>query len=163
MGPSVLVSVSCFLLSVAFIFIFAVLFFGRYRHLPAKIPFFYLSLKWRKLTLWFLFAQFVHTFWLSGAIGRNYQFLWNQPLSPFSVAQMILFFVCLWCVTMYILYRLGRVYLWILPVFAVRLLSPLWAQMSWSCSTIGYGRSSRSLPFFRCLVCWLRSNLWGYQ
>jgi alpha-1,3-glucan synthase len=140
-GPSIAISVVCFFFFAVFVFAFVVLFFGLpfcYRHQPAKIPLFYISLTWRRLAMWFLVAQFVQTFWLSGAIGRNYQFLWNQPISAFSILQMILFFVGLWCLVMYILYRLGRVYSWILPVFAVGLLSPLWAQMSWSCSTVGY-------------------------
>jgi alpha-1,3-glucan synthase len=138
--PTPLIVIICFALAGILFIVFAILALGLpscYRTQPAKIPLFYLSIWWRKIALWFLFAQFVQNYWLSGAIGRNFQFLWSQPIPQYAIAILVLAFALVWVFLMLGLYKYGKAYSWILPVFSVGLLSPLWAQMSWSTSNIG--------------------------
>lgn len=134
-----LISISLIMMLVM-IFLFVTLFFGLpkcYHHAPPQIPGFYRSLLFRKLAIWFLVAQFVQAYWLSAPYGRNWQFLWRQRIPISSTVLMIFIFSCIWVGIMYVLKRHSKVHTWLLPVIAVGLLSPRWAQMSWSTSNIG--------------------------
>jgi alpha-1,3-glucan synthase len=91
-----------------------------------------------KLVLWFLVAEFFKTFFLSGQYGRNWRFLWSQPLGlPITLTLIGVFWIGLWAVGVWVMYRASRVHSWVLPVFAAGLLAPRWAQILWSVSDVG--------------------------
>ena len=88
--------------------------------------------------LWFLFSETVSAFWLSGLYGRNWTFLWTQPLSPLSTAGMIIFFFgIVWFSLLYGFRVWSKTHSWIICVFAVGLVCPRWGQIFWSTSTLG--------------------------
>ena len=92
----------------------------------------------RKLFLWFILSETCSAFWLSGLYGRNWRFVWNQPLPFYLTFSLIVFFFgIIWGSILYIFSRLSREHSWIMSVFASGLASPRWAQIFWSCSTIG--------------------------
>ena len=141
-GPSFLVSILTFLGCAILITIGIVLFIGLpscYHHAPPSIPSFIRSFAGRRLALWFLISEFIKSYWLSGPYGRNWQFLWRQPIPSYFIFLLVLAFMGVWILLMFMFKRQSRIHAWILPVFAAGLLSPRWAQMSWSTSNIGDG------------------------
>ena len=133
-----------------------------YRQSPGRILYFYTSLLRRRIILWFFFMVVVQNFFLSSALGRNWTFLWASK--HIKIWQMVIlvffFFVVVWVVVLLIFQRLSKEHSWILPVFALSLGAPRWAQTWWGTSTVG-----RYLPWAgslvsgaivsRCLWLWL--------
>lgn len=109
-----------------------------YRSMAPSMPYFWRSLFKRKLVLWFLATETLAAFWLSGLYGRNWSFLWTQPLSPFATLGMVLFFYGpLWGGLLWVLSKYSSRHSWFVCVFAVGLISPRWAQIMWSTSSLG--------------------------
>ena len=110
-----------------------------YRQVPPKVPNFLKTLFRRKLVLWFLAAEILRDYWLSGPYGRNWTFLWNVPIPTWATLLLIVvFFVFVWGIVMAILTHFSKTHTWLLPVFAVGLGAPRWAQMLWGTSSIAY-------------------------
>ncbi|KAI8924847.1 hypothetical protein BC831DRAFT_427395 [Entophlyctis helioformis] len=126
-----------------------------YRSLPPSIPGFVSTFLRRRLVLWYLASEFLRSFWLSGAIGRNLQFLWSRPLPPLGVLALVLASLGVWGSILAALAVRSKVHSWLLPVFAVGLLSPRWAQMSWATSSTG-----SSLAWMGPVGSYLSLSLW---
>ncbi|KAJ9317012.1 CAZyme family GH13 [Paecilomyces variotii] len=110
-----------------------------YRQTPGKVPSFYKSLFRRKIVLWFFVTVIIQNFFLSAPYGRNWNFLWssNHAKAWQIVLLVILFFGFVWAGMLYILSVLSKDHSWILPVFAIGLGAPRWAQIWWGTSGIG--------------------------
>lgn len=133
-----------------------------YRQSPESIPGLYLSLMHRKLVPWFFIGVIIQNYWLSAPYGRNWQFLFgSQYLPDWATAVLALgFFVGLWGIVLYIFSIFSDEHTWLLPIFAIGLGAPRWAQMMWSCSGIGWyvpwgGSGLGSAILSRCLWLWL--------
>jgi alpha-1,3-glucan synthase len=110
-----------------------------YRQTPGKVASFYQSLYRRKIVLWFGATVIIQNFFLSAPYGRNWGFLWssNHATAWQIMLLVLLFFVGVWIVMLYILSRLSKDHSWILPVFAIGLGAPRFAQIWWGTSNIG--------------------------
>ena len=133
-----------------------------YRQSPGRILFFYTSLLRRRIILWFFFMVIVQNFFLSSAYGRNWTFLWaSNHIKVWQVVIMVfVFFVLVWVVILLIFQRLSREHSWILPVFALSLGAPRWAQTWWGTSSVGQylpwaGSLASGAIVSRCLWLWL--------
>ncbi|KAL9621193.1 MAG: hypothetical protein Q9160_004325 [Pyrenula sp. 1 TL-2023] len=118
------------------------MFFGLpnyYRQAPGKVPSFYRSLGRRKIVLWFFVTVVIQNFFLSAPYGRNWNFLWssNHTKAYQIVLLVILFFVIIWGLFLWLFSVLSKDHSWILPVFAIGLGAPRWAQIWWGTSNIG--------------------------
>ncbi|CAN8104147.1 unnamed protein product [Discula destructiva] len=119
-----------------------VLFIGlpdAYRSKPGNVPAFYSSLLRRKVIVWFLVVVAIQNFWLSGPYGRNWSYLWSSTHAPaWSVAILVIvFFVGVWILMLWGLAKLSSEHSWALPLFAIGLGAPRWAQELWGTSGIG--------------------------
>ncbi|KAK7744210.1 hypothetical protein SLS53_003731 [Cytospora paraplurivora] len=142
-----------------------VLFFGLpgyYRQSPESIPGLYISLLHRKLVPWFFVAVIIQNYWLSAPYGRNWQFLFGSQYIPgWGVFLLALgFFVVLWAIILYGFSFFSDEHTWLLPIFAIGLGAPRWAQMLWGVSGIGWyipwaGSALGSAILSRCLWLWL--------
>ena len=110
-----------------------------YRQTPGKMPSFYRSAMKRKVVLWFFVATVVQNFFLSAPYGRNWAFLFSsQHAKAWQVLLLVvLFFVGVWAGFLAFLGYLSKSHSWILPLFAIGLLAPRWAQIWWGTSNIG--------------------------
>jgi alpha-1,3-glucan synthase len=108
-----------------------------YSYSSPIIPGFFRNLLKRKLVLWFWIAEFGRSYLLSSTYGRNWTFLWSQPINASSVLLICFVFGVIWIFAMRLMARQSEIHSWILPLFAVGLLAPKWAQMSFSTSLIG--------------------------
>ncbi|PGH11011.1 hypothetical protein AJ79_05162 [Helicocarpus griseus UAMH5409] len=118
------------------------LFFGLpnyYRQAPGKVPSFYKSLFRRKIIVWFFITVIIQNFFLSAPYGRNWAFLWssNHAKAWQIVLLIFLFFIVVWAGLLGILGHLSKDHSWILPLFAIGLGAPRWAQIWWGTSGIG--------------------------
>ena len=141
-----------------------ILFFGLpnyYRQEPGKIPSFYSSLYRRKIVLWFFVTVIVQNYWLSAPNGRNWRYLWSSQHAPaWAVAILVIvFFVGVWAAMLWILGISSKQHSWILPIFAIGLGAPRWAQMLWGVSNIGlyvpWGTRAGGALLGRSLWLWL--------
>lgn len=138
-----------------------------YRQIPPSVPALFQTLFRRKLVLWYLLAETLRNFWLSGAYGRTWTYLWTQPVQPWVTAILIIFFFgIVWFSLLYVFAKarfklttqISQIHSWVLPVFAVGLIAPRWAQMWWSTSFIGTGLSyagSVGPALGSCVWLWL--------
>lgn len=135
-----------------------------YRQSPGHIPAFYFSLFRRKtiivradhipslnhyvfvacladppLLQWFFIVIVIQNYFLSAPYGRNWLYLWSsQAVPPWQIAILIIvFFVGVWIAFLYIFSQLSKSHSWVLPVFAMGLGAPRWAQILWSTSNMG--------------------------
>ncbi|PSK36035.1 Cell wall alpha-1,3-glucan synthase ags1 [Elsinoe australis] len=109
-----------------------------YRQQPGSIPSFYRSTLRRKIILWFFLVVLVQNYFLSSPYGRNWTFLWSSSHAPaWSVILLIFFFfVVLWALFLWFFAHLSATHSWFIPIFALALGSPRWAQMLWSTSGV---------------------------
>ncbi|KAF2860071.1 glycosyltransferase family 5 protein [Piedraia hortae CBS 480.64] len=120
----------------------AMLFLGLsdfYRQKPGAVPDFYSSIMRRKIVLWFWIATFVQNIFLSAQYGRTWSYLFSSKhLSDgATVGLVFLFFGVFWAAFLWYASRLSDTHSWFLPLFAVGLLAPRWAQEWWASSTMG--------------------------
>ncbi|EEH18163.2 hypothetical protein PABG_00726 [Paracoccidioides brasiliensis Pb03] len=118
------------------------LFFGLptfYRQIPGKVPSFYKSLLRRRIVTWFFVTVAIQNFFLSAPYGRNWSFLWSSKhAKPWHIVLLVfLFFVVVWVVLLGFLSYLSKDHSWIMPLFAIGLGAPRWAQIWWGTSGIG--------------------------
>lgn len=110
-----------------------------YRQAPGKMPSFYRSIARRKVVLWFFVTALVQNFFLSAPYGRNWSFLFSSIHVPAwqVLLLVVLFFVIVWAMFCGLFAYLSRSHSWILPLFAIGLGAPRWAQIWWGTSNIG--------------------------
>lgn len=133
-----------------------------YRQSPESIPGLYISLLHRKLVPWFFVAIIIQNYWLSAPYGRNWQFLFGSQYVPgWAIFILALgFFIVLWTIILYIFSLFSDEHTWLLPIFAIGLGAPRWAQMFWGVSGIGWYLPWVSSPvgsaiLSRCIWLWL--------
>ncbi|KAK4145101.1 glycosyltransferase [Dichotomopilus funicola] len=133
-----------------------------YRQSPATIPGFYISLYRRKLVPWFFVMIILQNYWLSAPYGRSWQFLFDtQHVPGWGIFILALGFYCgLWALVLYAFSYYSDEHTWLLPIFAIGLLAPRWAQEFWGTSGIGWylpwaGGPVGSAIVSRCLWLWL--------
>ncbi|KAK7732518.1 hypothetical protein SLS53_008403 [Cytospora paraplurivora] len=142
--PSTSRTVTCVTVPIAVVLwaIAVVLFVGlpdAYRSKPGYVSAFYRSLLRRKIVVWFLVVAVIQNYFLSAPYGRSWSYLWGSSVAPaWAVALLvILFFVGIWAVILAIMAHLSSEHSWALPLFAIGLGAPRWAQMLWGTSSIG--------------------------
>ncbi|KAL2257404.1 hypothetical protein VTK26DRAFT_215 [Humicola hyalothermophila] len=133
-----------------------------YRQSPATIPGFYISLYRRKIVPWFFVMVILQNYWLSAPYGRSWQFLFTtQHVPGWGIFLLALgFYVGLWAIVLYGFSYFSDEHTWLLPIFAIGLLAPRWAQEFWGTSGIGWylpwaGGPVGSTILSRCLWLWL--------
>jgi alpha-1,3-glucan synthase len=126
---------------------------------PGSVPSFYQSIRRRKIILWFFVVVIVQNYWLSAPYGRNWQYLWSSKLVPaWSIGVLVvIFFGLVWIAMFTIFQRLSIEHSWILPIFAIGLIAPRWAQMLWGTSGMGLFIPWASTPAVGAL---LGRSLW---
>lgn len=139
--PSAWINVVTLTFAVLCFFAGYVLFYGLphyYHQLPGTVPNFVKTLFRRKLVLWYLAAEVLRDYWLSGPYGRNWSFLWSgQSLPAWATAILtFFFFVIVWGLTMWVLGKASKQHTWLLPIFSVGLGAPRWCQMLWGTSSV---------------------------
>jgi alpha-1,3-glucan synthase len=110
-----------------------------YRQTPGKLPSFYASLFRRRIVIWFLITVLIQNFFLSTLTGRNWTYLWSSSHTKnWQIALLaVFFFVFLWAAFLFAFGLLAKTHTWIIPIFAIGLGAPRWAQILWSCTPIG--------------------------
>jgi len=110
-----------------------------YRQSPGKIPDFYRTLLHRKLIPWFFVTVILQNYFLSSPYGRNWGYLWSSKHAPtYAITLLVLFFfIFIWVAFLAIFGKLSKSHSWVLPIFAIGLGAPRWAQMLWATSGIG--------------------------
>ena len=110
-----------------------------YHQSPGKIPSFYTTLLRRKIISWFFITIALQNYFLSTPYGRNWSYLWSSRIAPhWAIGLLVLaFFVVIWSAFLFLFAKLSKNHSWILPIFAVGLGAPRWAQMLWGVSGIG--------------------------
>lgn len=164
-SPVPLVLVICIPVALLLWAIGIVLFLGLpdfYRQSPVSIPGFYISLYRRKIVPWFFFMIIVQNFWLSAPLGRSWQFLFASQFIPtWGVVLLSLgFFLGLWSLILWGFSYFSDKHTWLLPIFAIGLCAPRWAQELWATSGIGAylpwaGSPVMSALLSRCVWLWL--------
>ena len=88
---------------------------------------------------WFFVVVVIQNYWLSTPYGRNWIYLWsNETVPAWQIVILVLvFFVGIWIGFLFIFSHLSKSHSWILPVFAMGLGAPRWAQILWSNSNMG--------------------------
>lgn len=103
-------------------------------------------------------AEILRDFWLSPVYGRNQAFLWASTRAPVwtTFIEIFVFFVVIWAVSriclskprelrlimvpqvvMFGLRKLVVEHTWLVPMVAIGLVSPRWAQSFWGISGLG--------------------------
>jgi alpha-1,3-glucan synthase len=110
-----------------------------YRSSPGNVPSFYSALRRRKIILWFFIVVIIQNYFLSAQYGRNWRYLWSSNLVPaWGILLLVLvFFGAVWIAVFTVFRRLSIEHSWILPIFAIGLGAPRWAQMLWGTSGMG--------------------------
>ncbi|KAF3766254.1 family 5 glycosyltransferase [Cryphonectria parasitica EP155] len=109
-----------------------------YRRKPGYVSAFYRSLLRRKVVVWFLVAAFIQNYFLSTQYGRSWSYLWNSSSAPaWAIALLILlFFVVVWAVLLAGMAYFSTEHSWLLPIVAIGLGAPRWAQELWGTSGV---------------------------
>ena len=133
-----------------------------YRQAPGKMPSFYKSIARRKIVLWFFVTVLVQNFFLSAPYGRNWSFLFSSSHAATwqILLLVVIFFVGVWAGLLWLFGMLSKSHSWILPLFAIGLGAPRWAQIWWGTSNIGLylpwaGGYTASALLSRALWLWL--------
>ena len=62
--------------------------------------------------------------------GRNWSFLWSVAIPKWHIfILVVVFFVVVWGILLWVLTYFSKTHTWLLPVFAVGLGAPRWAQV----------------------------------
>ncbi|CAI7594598.1 unnamed protein product [Penicillium discolor] len=120
----------------------ALVFFGLpayYRQAPGQVPTFYLSLFRRRIILWFFYMVFISNYWLSAPYGRNWLYLWSSKHAQVwqIVLLVLFFFIVVWAAALWVFHVFSKRHAWFIPIFAIGLGAPRWAQILWATSNIG--------------------------
>jgi alpha-1,3-glucan synthase len=155
----VMVPIACLLFAVGTFLYFALP--GYCRQDPGKVPSFYSSIWRRNVIVWFFITVILQNAFLSTQYGRNRQYLWSSNhTQAWHIALLTIFFLFLWAFLLAVFGKLSQSHPWILPIFAIGLGNPRWAQTLWSCSNIGtylpwLGSPLASAMVGRSLWLWL--------
>ncbi|KAJ5683634.1 hypothetical protein N7462_006799 [Penicillium macrosclerotiorum] len=111
-----------------------------YRQTPGKIPAFYKSILRRKIVIWFTVSVILQNYFLGIPYGRNWAYLWGSKYVPRWAVLLLafLFFIVIWYALLAVLAWRSKSHSWIMPIFAVGLGAPRWAQIFWGTSGIGW-------------------------
>lgn len=152
-------------ISVLFLAVASAVYFGLpkyYRQAPGQVPSFYAAIFRRKVVLWFFVVVLIQNYFLSASTGRNWRYLWSSSYASTwqIICLVIVFFIVVWIILLLAFGYLSKDHSWILPLFAVGLGAPRWAQILFSCSGIGVylpwaGSPLLSALFSRSLWLWL--------
>jgi len=133
-----------------------------YRQSPDKIPSFYMSMLRRHIIPWFFLTVIIQNFFLSAPYGRNWEFLfYSRAVADWAIILLCVgFLIVLWCALLWVLAIYTKTHPWLVPMFAIGLGAPRWAQMLWGTSGIGLylpwtGGVVASAIVSRCLWLWL--------
>lgn len=133
-----------------------------YRQMPDQVPSLLRSITKRKITLWFFVAVLLQNYFLSAPYGRNWFFLFSsQHVSTGAVLGLAFgFLIGGWGICLSWFAFISKRHPWWLPVFAIGLGAPRWAQMLWGTSSFGLflpwaGSDVASALVSRCLWLWL--------
>ncbi|CAG7931725.1 unnamed protein product [Penicillium olsonii] len=133
-----------------------------YRQVPGQVPTFYLSLFRRRIILWFFYMVFISNYWLSAPYGRNWLYLWSSKHAEVwqIVLLVLLFFIVVWAVALWVFHVFSKRHAWFIPIFAIGLGAPRWAQILWATSNIATyipwaGGPVAGAIFGRALWLWL--------
>jgi alpha-1,3-glucan synthase len=110
-----------------------------YRQMPDKVPMLYRSVIKRKTVCWFFVAVVLQNYFLSTQYGRNWFYLFSSKhLSVGAVMGLSAFFLFgVWGVLLVWFAFISKRHPWWLPLFALGLGAPRWAQMLWGTSSFG--------------------------
>ncbi|KAK3331221.1 putative cell wall alpha-1, 3-glucan synthase [Apodospora peruviana] len=110
-----------------------------YRQSPDKIPSFYMSLLRRHIVPWFFLTVVIQNYFLSAPYGRNWEFLFYSKVLPYYAVILLAFgfLIVLWGILLWAFAYFSKTHPWIVPLFAIGLGAPRWAQMLWGTSGIG--------------------------
>lgn len=134
---AITIPIAAFLWAVGLILVFGL---PQYYHQsPGAIPNFYTTLLRRKIVGWFFVTVILQNYFLSTPYGRNWQFLWSSKYAPMwtIVILALTFFIGIWALMLFIFARLSKDHSWILPIFAIGLGAPRYAQLLWGVSGFG--------------------------
>jgi alpha-1,3-glucan synthase len=81
---------------------------------------------------------FISNYWLSAPYGRNWLYLWSSKHAHVwqIVLLVLLFFIVVWAAALWVFHVFSKRHAWFIPIFAVGLGAPRWAQMLWATSNI---------------------------
>ncbi|KAK4213133.1 alpha-1,3-glucan synthase [Rhypophila decipiens] len=110
-----------------------------YRQEADEVPSLYTSLLRRKTTLWFFFAVVLQNYFLSSPYGRNWFYLFGSAHLPVWGTLLLtgFFYVIVWAGFLAFFAKVSKRHPWWLPLFALGLGAPRWAQMLWGTSGFG--------------------------
>lgn len=110
-----------------------------YRQSPGTTAAFYKSVMKRKVVVWFAVAVVLQNFFMSAPYGRNWSFLLSsEHAEAWQVLLLVVaFFIVVWSIILYTLGRLSKSHTWILPIVAIGLGAPRYAQILWGTSGVG--------------------------
>ncbi|KAF2179311.1 glycosyltransferase family 5 protein [Zopfia rhizophila CBS 207.26] len=110
-----------------------------YHQTPGKIPSFYKTLIRRKIIGWFFITVTLQNYFLSTPYGRSWEYVWSSRVAPpWAVGLLALaFFIGVWAAFLFLFAKLSKNHSWFVPIFAIGLGAPRWAQMLWGTSGIG--------------------------
>lgn len=82
---------------------------------------------------------FISNYWLSAPYGRNWLYLWSSKHAKVwqIILLVLLFFVVVWAAALWVFHVLSKRHAWFIPIFAIGLGAPRWAQILWATSNIG--------------------------
>ncbi|OBT77961.1 hypothetical protein VF21_04366 [Pseudogymnoascus sp. 05NY08] len=133
-----------------------------YRQAPGHVPSFYKAIMRRNIVIWFFIVIIIQNYFLSASTGRNWQYLWSSNAAKiYQIALLaIFFFIIVWALLLLLFAKLSQAHSWILPLFAIGLIAPRWAQILWATSNIGIllpwtGSPLASALVSRSLWLWL--------
>lgn len=133
-----------------------------YRQAPGHVPSFYKAIMRRNIVIWFFIVIIIQNYFLSASTGRNWQYLWSsQAAQIYQIALLaVFFFIIVWALLLLLFAKLSQAHSWILPLFAIGLIAPRWAQILWATSNIGIllpwtGSPLASALVSRSLWLWL--------
>jgi alpha-1,3-glucan synthase len=77
-------------------------------------------------------------YWLSSSYARNWLYLWSSNQAPiWAITLLVLFFfVVVWGAVLAVLARESKHHSWVIPIVAIGLGAPRWAQTLWGISGI---------------------------
>ncbi|KAJ5701605.1 hypothetical protein N7488_009153 [Penicillium malachiteum] len=119
----------------------ALVFFGLpayYKQAPGQVPTFYTSLFRRRIIVWFFYMVFISNYWLSAPYGRNWLYLWSSKHAKSweIILLIIFFFIVIWAAALWVFHVFSKRHAWFIPIFAIGLGAPRWAQILWATSNI---------------------------
>ncbi|KAK0625431.1 alpha-1,3 glucan synthase [Bombardia bombarda] len=133
-----------------------------YRQEPDEVPSLYMSIIRRKTTLWFFVAVILQNYFLSSPYGRNWFYLFSSQHVPIwgTLLLTAFFYIGVWALFLAFFAVVSKRHPWWLPLFALGLGAPRWAQMLWGTSGFGVylpwaGSPLMSAILGRSLWLWL--------